>query len=162
MTESWSTLEEVHAARARFEEAILGWRRPEAFGVCIVTQTASSGIDVNLPVVTVRTHYLAAAILAGVVGHVSGDEALPLSVEQLSQAIELLAPASAYPKSDHPNIAAWRRLHREASASTTLLAVFLDELRPEIDPKIALLRVAVNRWPAPIRRLTSESPARFR
>jgi hypothetical protein len=115
MTERWETVEEINAARERFEAA-LGWKRPAAWG--LVTR------DGDVLRANFETGYLPAVTVATVLGHTGGSAELPLSVADAEAAIALGEPAEACTDIPHPNIAALRVL---VAGGTGAVAVFVDE-----------------------------------
>jgi hypothetical protein len=121
MPEEWSTKEDISAALARFEAGIAGWVTPAAHGIATVDGTF---ITVNI-----AEHSLPAVVLATVLGHRGGTASYPVTTGQLGRAIELLAPAEACADYDHPNLAAWRRIHASAHGpGPAAAAVFLANL----------------------------------
>jgi hypothetical protein len=46
----------------------------------------------------------------------------------LGRAIALLAPAEAYAEQEHPNLAAWRRLHATLDEHDDVVAAFVADL----------------------------------
>ena len=115
MTERWETVEEINAARERFEAA-LGWKRPAVWG--LVTR------DGDVLRANVETGYLPGVLVATVLGHTGGTAALPLTVADAEAAIALGVPAEACTDIPHPNIAALRGLVADGADA---IAVFVDE-----------------------------------
>ena len=120
--ERWTTKEEVHDACQRHEATIPGWQCPRLFGLGLKRQSRDSWF----PFVCHGDHPLPAVILAIVVGHRGGTCGHGLGLQELDQAITLLAPAEACRDFTHPNLAAWRLLRQEAEGLTDpkLIAVF--------------------------------------
>ncbi|MCC5031818.1 hypothetical protein DMH02_000680 [Streptomyces sp. WAC 00631] len=129
MAEAWTTKEQLAAAMDHFMRQLPGWRRPAAHGLGLITPSGT-----EFPVVNAGEHYLPAAVLSTVCEHRVGTRTYPVTVDQLDEAIGLLAPAEACPDYDHPNLAAWRHLrHRlpdtvDYDAPASLVAVFVDRL----------------------------------
>lgn len=106
MAERWSTLEQIEAALARYEQRMPGWIRPAAYAVGVVDEHGT-----RFPVVNVGAHPLPAVILAGICGHRrSGNWTYVLTVAELEEAIHQLSPALAWEESDHPNLRAWHEV----------------------------------------------------
>lgn len=149
MTDAWETTEKITAAREEFEGAIEGYAPPAAYAVGVGTVGPSGAVlDTRYPVVNCGEHHLPAAVVATVVGHVSGTATYPLTGEALVRAIGLLAPAEACPDYDHPNLAAWRALVGLAEAPAPLggdrvfVASFIGDLTdPIIDAHDAYFRL---------------------
>lgn len=134
MTERWATIEEIIAARDRFEAA-LGWQRPAAYG--IATGPAE---DVTFRRINVGEHPLPGMVLATVLGYRGGPAAYRITGEELDRAIALLAPAEAYTGMEHPNIAAWRELRAEIGPAGYATVVYADDLTaPADDPYVQAL-----------------------
>jgi hypothetical protein len=138
MTESqerWTTKDEVLEACRRYEARISGWQCPRLFGLGL----RRHGLDPWFPFVCHGDHPLPAVILATVVGHRGGTCGYDLGLQELDQAITLLAPAEACQYFAHPNLAAWRRVRLEAEglADPRLVAVF------DADPESATDNVYV-------------------
>jgi len=135
MAEEWSTEEQVMAARGRLEAAIDGWRRPAAHGLAY-----ESDGEIRFEHTNHRAHHLPAVALATVCGHASGSGSYPLSLADLDRAIALVAPAEAWTGSDHPNLAAWRKLRATLPPGATVWAVFAgDHADDGGDPRVAAL-----------------------
>jgi hypothetical protein len=144
VAEEWSTVEEIAAARERFEAAIPGWVRPQAYALGLAPSTEPGAGEILFPKVNVDEHYLPAVVLATVCGHAHGTAAYRLSPEELDEAIALLAPAEACAAYDHPNLAGWRRIRQELVGGGQPVAVFLDALADlSTDLDVAQLREQV-------------------
>lgn len=145
MAEEWSTVEEIAAARERFEESIPGWVRPKAYALGLAPSTEPGAGEIVFPKVNVAEHYLPAVVLATVCGHSHGTAAYRLTPEELDEAITLLAPAEACTAYDHPNLAGWRLIRQELVGGGQPVAVFLDELADlSTDLDVAQLRDRVS------------------
>ena len=105
------TVEEVAAARDRFETGNVGYHPPSAHGLVVNGEVA---------VWNVGTHLLPPAVLCSVLGHDGSTAAIPVTAAQLEEAIEALAPAEACTAYDHPNLEAWRQARGSA-----VVAVFV-------------------------------------
>lgn len=142
MSERWETVEEISAARRRFEESLPGWRRPAAYGV-----GRPGGADgIEFVRVNDGEHPLPAAVLATVCGYRSTTGSFRLSKAELSRAIDLLAPAEACTAYEHPNLWAWRELRDALPEDHEGAAVFIaDWDAPSDDPHIKALRKALGR-----------------
>lgn len=120
MTE-WVTDDDLGDAYRRFAAEIDGWTEPEAHGIVAVatdgTRTVATANE--------RNHKLPGVVLARVLGRSAGTETWDLSLEQLAEAIELLAPAEAAVHREHPNLVTWKRLL--ADPPYALEAVFIDD-----------------------------------
>lgn len=138
-------MDEILAARTRWESAIDGWTPPAAHGVGLVPSTASAAPE-HFPLVNAYGHRLPAVVMATVVGHTSGTAAYRLSREELEQAIELISPAEAYTDYDHPNLWSWRDKLLPAlteDPEAEVIAVFIgDEPEADQDPAIDAFRAA--------------------
>ena len=139
-------MDEILAARSRFESAIEGWTPPNAHGVGLRPSTAPDHGPEHFPLVNAYGHRLPAVVIATVVGHTSGTAAYRLSREDLERAIELISPAEAYVDYDHPNLWSWRdkilpSLDEDPEAE--VVAVFIgDEPEQQPDPAIDAFRAA--------------------
>ncbi|MFE6647525.1 inositol monophosphatase family protein [Nocardioides sp. NPDC057772] len=142
----WKTMDEILAARTRFETAIEGWTPPQAHGVGLRPSTATTHEPEHFPLVNAYGHRLPAVVMATVVGHKNGTAAYRLSKEQLERAIELISPAEAYTDYDHPNLWSWRdRLipALDEDPEAEVVAVFIgDEPEEHHDPAIDAFRKA--------------------
>ncbi len=132
MSHRWSTPEQLAAALAAYAERIPGWRMPAVHAVGI--SSASSSAETEFPHVSNPGHELPALVLALVTRHVGGTATYPLGVGALSQAIELLEPAEAYPGSGHATLHAWREVLAEmqANPARTACAVFIADLHDPV------------------------------
>ncbi|MEI7057512.1 inositol monophosphatase family protein [Nocardioides sp. CCNWLW239] len=141
----WKTMDEILAARTRFESAIAGWTPPAAHGVGLVPSTTTPAPE-HFPLVNAYGHRLPAVVMATVVGHTTGTAAYRLSREELEQAIELISPAEAYTDYDHPNLWSWRDKLLPAlteDPDAEVIAVFIgDEPETDRDPAIDAFRAA--------------------
>ncbi|MBB5874045.1 hypothetical protein F4553_007479 [Allocatelliglobosispora scoriae] len=127
MSEAWRTVEELDAARDRFE-AELGWERPAAFGIA-----SGPAEDVTVRRVNVGGGFLPGVVLATVLGHRGGTSAYQLAVDGLDRAIELLAPAEACTAVPHPNLAALRELRAELGPDGSATVIFVADLGEQTD-----------------------------
>ncbi len=130
--EQWTTPEEVAAARERFE-AELGWERPVAWG--LVRRTADGPVVLRAS----TAGWLSGAALASVLGHRTGTAVLPVTADELGEAIALLEPAEACPGMAHPNMATWRAAREDPAG---LVAVFAAAGDRSDDPAVAALLAA--------------------
>lgn len=139
-------MDEILAARTRFETAIEGWTPPQAHGVGLRPSTATTHEPEHFPLVNAYGHRLPAVVIATVVGHKSGTAAYRLTRQQLERAIELISPAEAYVEYDHPNLASWRDRILPAlteDPEAEVVAVFIgDEPEQHQDPAIDAFRAA--------------------
>jgi hypothetical protein len=110
----WETREEVLAARDRYEASLAGYERPARFGVGWSDGPSDA---ISFPYICEGDHPLPAAVLATVCGHRAGSATYELTLEQLDEAIERLAPAGACAAFDHPNLAAWRDVRATVDAA---------------------------------------------
>ncbi|MFI5624295.1 inositol monophosphatase family protein [Nocardioides sp. NPDC051685] len=142
----WKTMDEILAARTRFETAIEGWAPPQAHGVGLRPSAATTHAPEHFPLVNAYGHRLPAVVIATVVGHKSGTAAYRLSREDLERAIELISPAEAYVDYDHPNLWSWRDRLLPAlteDPEAEIVAVFIgDEPEQHQDPAIDAFRAA--------------------
>lgn len=121
--EHWPTVEDITAARDRFEAALPGWRPPAAFGI------ARDGTDGPVFVrVGTAEHRLPAAVLATVCGHAGGSGSYRLGRDDLEQVIRLLTPAQACTDLEHPNLVAWQWLLADMTPGEQVVAVFAGAL----------------------------------
>jgi hypothetical protein len=123
MSEQWSTVAELDAARERFEAAIPGWRRPAAFGIARLVDGRP-----EFARIAAGDGFLPAVVLGTVVGHVSGAASYRLAPAELDRAITMLAPAGACTSIPHPNLWAWQALRAELGEDGQAIAVFADDL----------------------------------
>lgn len=139
-------MDEILAARTRFETAIDGWTPPQAHGVGLRPSTATTHEPEHFPLVNAYGHRLPAVVIATVVGHTSGTAAYRMTREQLERAIELISPAEAYVDYDHPNLWSWRDRILPAlteDPEAEVVAVFIgDEPEESPDPAIDAFRRA--------------------
>lgn len=139
-------MDEILAARARFESAIEGWAPPAAHGVGLVPSTESTPAAEHFPLVNAYGHRLPAVVMATVVGHTGGTAAYRLTRQDLERAIELISPAEAYVDYDHPNVRSWRDRLLPAlteDPEAEVVAVFIgDEPEESPDPAIDAFRAA--------------------
>jgi hypothetical protein len=139
--ERWETDEDLAAARERFAAGISGFIHPAAYAVARRDGERLTFGHVNEPG---GMHRLPAAVLASVCGYVSTTGVHPLSPEQLSEAVERLAPAEAATHWEHPNLWSWRQLLADARPDSTFLAFFLTDLAdPPVDADDARFRRAL-------------------
>ncbi|MBG6097739.1 inositol monophosphatase family protein [Nocardioides sp. WG-D5] len=142
----WKTMDEILAARTRFETAIDGWTPPQAHGVGLRPSTATTHEPEHFPLVNAYGHRFPAVVIATVVGHTSGTAAYRMTREQLERAIELISPAEAYVDYDHPNLWSWRDRILPAlteDPEAEVVAVFIgDEPEESPDPAIDAFRRA--------------------
>ena len=120
--ERWGAIEEVLAVCARYEAAIPGWKCPPLYGLGLRRQEQNP----LFPFVCHGDHPLPAVVLATVLGHGGGTRSYELTLKELDQAIDLLAPAEACRDFTHPNLVAWRTVRNEAveSRNPRIFAVF--------------------------------------
>lgn len=138
MTEAWVTDDDLRDARERFAAGIEGWIQPVAHGIVTTGDDGTSKVEV----VSGLDHRLPAIVLASVIGGSSGTRTIPVSLEQLRQAAELLAPAEAALHMPHPNLWTWRRLLDERPRR--IEAVFVQDLADPICSEAdRLLRAAI-------------------
>lgn len=139
-------MDEILAARTRFETAIDGWTPPQAHGVGLRPSAATTHRPEHFPLVNAYGHRLPAVVIATVVGHTSGTSAYRMTREQLERAIELISPAEAYVEYDHPNLWSWRDRILPAlieDPAAEVVAVFIgDEPEDSPDPAIDAFRRA--------------------
>jgi hypothetical protein len=117
--DAWTTAKELEQALAGFESA-LGWRRPVLHGLAsvpsaIVGEDADGEpvfgeVDGEIEFVRVNDgqDLLAAAVLATVTGWSGGSGSVRFGSDQLTQAIDLLAPSEGYAALPHANLRTWR------------------------------------------------------
>jgi len=139
-------MDEILAARTRFESAIEGWTPPNAHGVGLRRTTATDHEQHQFPLVNAYGHRLPAVVIATVVGHKRGTAAYRLTRQELERAIELISPAEAYVDYDHPNVRSWRDKILPAlteDPEAEVVAVFIgDEPEESPDPAIDAFRAA--------------------
>lgn len=139
-------MDEILAARTRFESAIEGWTPPNAHGVGLRPSTAADHEPEHFPLVNAYGHRLPAVVIATVVGHRRGTAAYRLTRQELERAIELISPAEAYVDYDHPNVRSWRDRILPAlteDPAAEVVAVFIgDEPEASPDPAIDAFRAA--------------------
>ncbi|WP_256328682.1 inositol monophosphatase family protein [Nocardioides sp. YR527] len=144
--DQWKTMDDILAARTRFETAIDGWAPPAAHGVGLRPSAAPDHQPEHFPLVNAYGHRLPAVVIATVVGHTAGTAAYRLTREELERAIELISPAEAYLDYDHPNLGSWRDRILPAlteDPEAEVVAVFIGEEPEESpDPAIDAFRAA--------------------
>lgn len=134
--DEWSTLEGLGAIRQRYAGLVDGWSAPTAWAVALDGEPA----HVNRPG---GSHGLASVMLGYVLEHDGSSATLPVTRDQLAEAIRLLEPAEACTAVQHPNLAAWRRVLAEAGGRT-IEAVFVADLAdPVTSATDAHLRAAL-------------------
>ncbi|UMG93120.1 hypothetical protein [Nocardioides sp. TF02-7] len=136
--DEWSTLEGLAAVRTRLGAQIDGWVAPVSHGIAL---DGDIGL-VNRPG---GAHGLPAVVLATVLKHDGSSATLPMSRQQLDEAITALAPAEACTDVEHPNLAAWRALaeRMDAAGGGELTAVFVRSADdPVTSPVDGALRAA--------------------
>lgn len=142
VSERWSTLDQIKAALARYEQRIPGWNRPAAYAVGLANEHGTYFPTVNIgrqlcdaAESSPEEYNLPAAVLAAMCGYGAGTWTYVLTVEQLRKAVARLAPAEAWTGSDHPNLAAWREILHEVRArpleDQTIVAVFIGHPDPQ-------------------------------
>lgn len=137
-------MDDLVAARERFEAAIPGWRAPVAQGLGLVRAGAPDAVE--YPVVNTSRHGLPVVVLATVLGHAGGTATYDVGRDQLDAAVATLSPASAATFMEHPNLAAWRALQAELASDPTAraVAVFVADLGdPVTSPHDAALRTLI-------------------
>ena len=78
-----------------------------------------------------------AAVMATVSGHQSGSASYDLTVEQLAEAIQRLAPAEACKDWDHPNLAAWRQVRESLGDRDGVIPIAVFDDDPEAPSEAA-------------------------
>jgi hypothetical protein len=135
MAETWPTLDDIAAARQRYEAKIPGWQRPAAWAL---TKRDADGVEVVQ--LNVDGHHLPAVVIASVVGHVAGSAAYDLDQPTLLQVNELIAPAEACTEIPHPNLWALQKLAKEGHGVTVVYVG--DMAQPADDPAVETVRQA--------------------
>ena len=144
--EQWSTDEEVQAAKARYRASIPGYEPPVAYGVARVDDELVWGHINEVG----GTHMLPAVILASVCGHAAGNATYELSATQFDDAIVRLTPAEACTDYDHPNLWSWRVLAASGGATSSYVAVFVNDLSlPPANDHERQFRAQLNRISPP-------------
>lgn len=145
--DSYSTLEEINAARIELEGSIDGYGPPAAYGVGVATVGPSGDVlDVAFPHVQTTQDSFPTAAIAKIAKHSTGTATYRLSEEQLEDAIAMVAPAESVDIA-HPNLAAWRALIEVAATPApggerALFAAFIGNLEDDpIDAVDAYLRL---------------------
>ena len=149
MADTWTTTEEITAARDAIETALAPYTRPAAFGIGIATVGPSGAtLDTWFPQTNVGDSFMTAAVVAQVAGYQSGTATVALELAQLDAVIAGLEPAEGVPGMAHPNLAAFRALRRLAASgprpggTRRLVAVFLADLAdPITDTSDAFFRL---------------------
>ncbi len=128
MTAQWSTPEQIAAAQETIAASIDGWREPAVWAVGLTS--ASSSAEVDFPVINVGEHYLPAVVLAKTLGYANGTSTHPMSVAELTHAVNGLAPAEACTAYQHVNLEAWRVMLAEVQSNPyrSIVAVFIGDL----------------------------------
>lgn len=131
---SLATLEGLAELRASYAARIPGWQAPGAWALAVDGELPR----VNLPG---GAHGLASVSLALGIGHDGSTATLPVSPDQLTQAIALLEPAEACTLVEHPNLGVWRAA---LSGEHELAAVFVADLSDPVSSELdARLRAAL-------------------
>lgn len=136
--DAWSTIDDLVAARGRFEALVPGYVRPAAYGVGVASVSSSGAVlDTWFPHVNTDAHLLPSAVLATVCGYRSSTDTFELSRDQLREAVELLTPADACVEVDHPNLWTWRALldgsePDDDSRSRRIVATFVADLGDDL------------------------------
>ena len=88
-------MDDLVAARERFEAAIPGWRAPVAQGLGLVRAGAPDAVE--YPVVNTSRHGLPVVVLATVLGHAGGTATYDVGRDQLDAAVASrdLAPVAS-------------------------------------------------------------------
>jgi hypothetical protein len=129
--ESWVTDGDLQAAREWFAAATPGFAFPAAYAVARRDGEHLTFGHVNEPG---GVHRLPAAVLASCCDYVATSGVYPLSRDQLTEAVERLAPAEAATHWEHPNLWSWRELLADAGPSSVFAAFFLaDPADPPLD-----------------------------
>lgn len=144
--QQWRTVEELNAARERFEAAIPGWRLPAAWSVGLATHKPDEATVFPSP--NAGTGPLPAVVLATVLGHTGGTATYELTPEVLDRLIDTVSPALACTELPHPNTHSWLRIRDEIAAAgpenAYAVAVFVADLAdPVVDEHDAALRCAI-------------------
>lgn len=108
---AYSVQEQFAALHAQFDRNLPDVEVPTTYGVLPYLNRSSD-------------HRLPGRILAAVTGYRSGNVRIPMTQSMLDAAIALLSPAEAATIFEHPNLAAWRAIRREAR--TEFVAQFGD------------------------------------
>jgi hypothetical protein len=117
--DEWGTVAGLAAIKERLTAQIDGYRAPAGWAVLLDGEVEHA----NAPG---GAHGLAAVVLATVLKHDGSTATLPMTRQQLDEAITALAPAEACADLPHPNLAAWRRIReRFDGAGGELVAVFV-------------------------------------
>lgn len=134
--EEWSTLEGLAAIRERYAALIDGWQAPAAFALALGDDLG----HVNAPG---GRHGLAAVVLGYVLKHDGSTATVPVSRDQLAEAIQLLEPAEACTAVRHPNLGSWRAMLARADGAP-MHAVFVRDLADPVSSEVdARLRASL-------------------
>ena len=122
-------MEDLVAARLRFEAQIPGWTTPVAQGTALV-RPGDDPEAIEFSIVNTSAHRLPVVVLGLVVGRVDQTATYAVSADQLDQAIGLIAPAAAATWMEHPNLAAWRAMQQalHGDPTATVVTVFVADL----------------------------------
>lgn len=128
MATSWSTPEQIAAAKQTIADSIEGWQEPAVWAVGLTSATSSA--EYEYPVVNVREASLAALVLAKTLGYANGTSTHVVSVTELRHALDGASPAEAYTGVKHVNLAAWREILAEVESNPyrSIVAVFIGDL----------------------------------
>jgi 2,3,4,5-tetrahydropyridine-2-carboxylate N-succinyltransferase len=138
MSETWSTTEEINAARDAIEASLEGYARPAAFAIGIATVGPSGAtLDTWYPHTNAGDSFMTAAVIAQVSGYRGGTTTIDLTVEQVGAVIAGLEPAEGVPGLAHPNLAALRAIRTLAGSprpggSRRIVAAFVADLADTI------------------------------
>lgn len=127
---SLTTLEGLAELRASYAARIPGWQAPVAWALAV---------DGELPRVNRPggAHGLASVSLALGIGHDGSTATLPVSADQLAEAIALLEPAEACREVEHPNLGIWRAaVSGEHQLAAVLVADLADPVSSDLDARL--------------------------
>lgn len=107
-----------------------GWVAPSAHGVVLVSPEMIGTAQVRFPVVNVGAHGLPALVMGAVTGRRDETATYEVAPEELTRAVEMVAPAEAAKMYQHPNLNAWRTILRRlpTEPDSRIFAVFIGSL----------------------------------
>ncbi len=129
----WSTEAGLAEIKTSLAARLPGWRQPLAYAVGLAPAAAAADPGawefphVNAPG---GRHGLPAVVLGTVLGHDGSTATVPVTAQQLGEAVAILAPAHACTTVDHPNLGAWRGILAVLQGDPTrrVVAVFVADL----------------------------------
>jgi hypothetical protein len=127
----YSTVEELQNAKSALIESMPGWTPPAAYALGVADQAGQvEWIATNHGGI----HGFPAVALSKTLGHRTGSATYRLDLQTFDAALELLRPAGACSRYDHPNLWAWEQLNENIGSqgladNSEIIAVFIGDER---------------------------------